>query len=88
MKIVAVKFQSKDNPGEYGGRDYNYFVKDGIDLREGDVVQVDTVRGPSKVKVSRTGISESQVDERVWPMMKVITSGPIAPEEVQEAAQQ
>lgn len=75
--IVGVKFKDKYRPGEFCGREYTYFLADGIDLQAGDIVKVPAGNGEGVAQVTRVGIKESEVDERVMPFMKTITSGPI-----------
>lgn len=75
--IVGVKFSDKFRKGEFYGREYSYFVADGITLCEGDVIKVPTSNGEGTAMVTRLGIKESEIDERVMPYMKTITSGPI-----------
>lgn len=77
--IVGVKFQSKSDPGSYEGREYSYFVADGLDLHVGDIVPVTTRNGEGLAKVTRTGIREGEIDERVMPFMRMIKSGPVDP---------
>lgn len=80
MNIIGVKFQSKNNPSEYVGREYSYFVADGIDLNIGDIVPVTTKNGEGLAMVTRTGIEESEINDHVKPFMRTIENKPIAPE--------
>ncbi|SMC38265.1 hypothetical protein [Papillibacter cinnamivorans] len=77
--VVGVKFQSKYDSGSYEGREYSYFVADGLDLHVGDIVPVTTRSGEGLAKVTRTGIREGEIDERVMPYMRTIESGPVDP---------
>ena len=74
--IVGVQFESKREPGTFYGREYSYLVAEGIELAAGDVVKVPTANGEGTAKVTHE-LRESQVDERVIPKLKTITSGPI-----------
>jgi len=76
-QIVSVQFESRYRPGEYGGCEYSYFVADGINLKVGDIVKVTTRNGEGYARVSRVGLRESQIDERVMPFMRTIESGPV-----------
>ncbi len=74
--IVGVQFESKRELGTFYGREYSYLVAEGIKLAAGDVVKVPTANGEGMAKVTRE-LWESQVDERIVPKLKTITSGPI-----------
>ena len=44
-KIVGIKFESKQVPKTFEGREYSYFTT--LDLKEGDIVECITKFGPS-----------------------------------------
>ena len=76
-RIVGVQFRNSklaDTSGygeeHFSGREYNYFTA--IDLQVGDFVMVPTSKGESVAKVASVNISESEIDERVLPLLKTI----------------
>jgi hypothetical protein len=81
-RIVGVKFQDKLHPDEFTGKEYNYFVADGLDLKVGDIVPVATKNGPGIAKVTRIDVKESQIDIRVKPYMRTIEEKPVMLQEV------
>lgn len=68
--IVGVKFQSKFTPGEFVGREYNYFSA--IKLAVGDIVVVPTQNSEGIAKVVSVDVPESKIDERIMPLLKTI----------------
>jgi len=84
--IVGVKFQSKIDPLLFEGREYSYFVADGLTLAVGDIVPVTTRNGEGVAQVTRVGIKESEIDERVMPYMRTLDKPPIPPEESENSS--
>lgn len=70
MSIVAVQFQDKRNPEEFSGRAYSYFSN--VELTVGDVIIAPSKNGNAVVRVCRTDMKDSEIDERVMPYMKTI----------------
>ena len=68
--IVGVKFQSRHNPEEFGGREYSY--RSAIELSPGDIVAVPTANGEGVAQVTSVNVPESKVDERILPNLKTI----------------
>lgn len=68
--IVGVQFQSKFNPNEFSGREYNYLTA--IELSEGDIVVVPTKNGDGIAKVVSIDVPDSKIDERIMPLLKTI----------------
>ncbi len=69
--IVAVKFQDKFRLGEFYGREYHYLSS--LDVSVGDIVDVQTARGPGVAIVTQINVPESKVDERIMPLLKEIS---------------
>lgn len=69
--IVSVNYRSKYT-GEFGGRAYSYRC-DVQDIEPGEVVLAPTKNGESEAKVVEINIPESQVEERILPLLKTIT---------------
>ena len=72
MSIVAVQFQNKSKPEEFSGREYTYFSD--VKLEVGEVILAPTKTGMSVVRVCRTDMTDSDIDERVMPFMRTIES--------------
>ncbi len=70
MNIVAVQFQSRTNPEEFTGREYTYYSD--VELAVGDVIFAPTKNGTGVVRVCRTDVRDSEIDERVMPYMRTI----------------
>ena len=70
MSIVSVQFQSVRRAGEFSGREYNYFSN--VELNPGDVILVPTKTGKSVVRVCRTDVADSEIEEDVRPLMRTI----------------
>ena len=70
MNIIAVQFQNKDNPEVFSGREYTYFSD--VDLTVGKVILAPTKNGTGVVRVCRTDMKETEIDERVMPYMRTI----------------
>lgn len=68
--IIGVQFQSKLDPREFCGREYNYFSA--IEVRVGDIVVAPTAKGDGIAKVTSVDVPESKIDERVMPLLKTI----------------
>ena len=55
LHYVEVAFQSKYNPEEfYLGKTYNYATRK--DLKEGDIIEISTMYGTSKVKILKENV--------------------------------
>ncbi len=76
MRIITVKFQDRKDPTKFSGRDWSYYEAPGLNLKVGDIVKAPTKFGTSTVQVSEVDVSESKVDERILPDLRVIESGP------------
>ena len=74
IDIVAVQFQDKYAPERFRGMEYSYFTL--VPLTVGDVVIVPTKYGNGVARVSRTGITESEVDNKILPQMLTINQLP------------
>lgn len=70
MSIVAVQFQDRNNPETFAGREYSYFSN--VPLEVGDVILAPTKNGTGVVRVCRTDMKDSEIDERVMPYMRTI----------------
>jgi len=70
MNIVAVQFQSKNNPEGFSGQEHTYYSN--VTLAEGDVIYAPVKTGRSVVRVSRIGVKDSEISERVRPFMRTI----------------
>ena len=57
--IVSVKFESKQNPGEYGGREYSYRTE--APLAIGEVVTVPVGKGQSRAVVTAVNVPAENV---------------------------
>jgi hypothetical protein len=85
--IVAVCFEDRNTPGNYGGKRYNYYTE--IALNPGDIVLVPfgnkTISplgsNESKALVVEIDVPESRVDERVMPLLKTISKLYVPPQE-------
>jgi len=77
VDIVSVKFQDKNNPEEFSGKEYTYYAP--INLKEGDIVLVETKNGNSVARVARTGIAEDEITFDIRLMKSVIS---LASEEI------
>lgn len=85
--IIAVQYESKMMPGEFGGKPYNYFTA--VPLKVGDVVNVPTQRGTSLARVARVGIEEHRVSPDIRKIMRTITEAPVkAPEHKPDPVQE
>lgn len=80
MSIVAVQFQNRDNPGQFSGREYSYFSN--VPLEVGDVILAPTKNGTGVVRVCRTDMKDSEIDDRVMPYMRTIEEL-VRPEDVE-----
>ena len=69
-RIVGVKFQKKDT-GEYEGKEYNYY--DEVGLSGGEIAIVPFGEKERIVRVTTVDVPESQIDERIFPLLKTIT---------------
>ena len=69
-RYVSVQYESKTEPGTFGGRAYTYIA--GIDLSVGDIVVAPVGKGHSKAKVSEVDVPESKIDERWINELKTI----------------
>ena len=70
MNVVAVQFQSKSDPEGFAGREYTYYSK--VPLTVGDVILAPTKKGDTIVRVCRTDMADSDIDESVKPYMRTI----------------
>lgn len=68
--IVSVKFQSKYDPEEFTGREYNYLTS--VELHVDDIVIVPTKNGDGIAQVTRVNVPKNQIDERIMPLLKTI----------------
>ena len=58
LHYVEVAFQSKYNPNDfYLGKTYNYATRK--DLKEGDILEISTMYGTSKVKIIKENVDPS-----------------------------
>jgi hypothetical protein len=55
----------------FKGREYSY--KTDLDLRVGNVVLAPVGNGHGVARISNDNVSESQIDERIMPLLKSIT---------------
>lgn len=69
-KIVGIKFESKQVPKTFEGREYSYFTT--LDLKEGDIVECITKFGPSIGMVTTINIPEEKI-EKIREYMKNIS---------------
>jgi hypothetical protein len=69
-KIVSVQFQDKTKPEGFGGRAYTYYSN--VELEPGDIIVVPTARGDGIVRVFRTDVKDSEIDERIAPFVRTI----------------
>ena len=69
-KMVSVQYESKHEPGTFGGREYTYYA--GIELNVGDLIIAPTRDAYSKARVSQIDVPDGKVDERFVPFMKTI----------------
>lgn len=58
-KYIGVVFEDKYNPGNFRGNTYNYKTK--RDLKEGQVVTVETPYGFNKVCIIKTNINPEEI---------------------------
>ena len=80
MEIVAVQFQDKKSPDEFAGREYSYYSK--VPLSVGDVILAPTKKGATFVRVCRTDMADSDIDDNVKPYMRTIEEL-VRPEDVE-----
>ncbi len=83
MSIIAVQFQSKKTPGEFSGREYNYFSN--VELSVGDIIIAPTAKGQSAVRVCRVNVADSEISDHVRPYMQTITEI-VRPDEPREGS--
>ena len=69
-KIVGIKFESKQVPKTFEGREYSYFTT--LDLKEGDIVECITKFGPSIGMVTTINVPEEKI-EKIREYMKNIS---------------
>jgi len=69
-KYVSVQYESKHEPGVFGGRPYTYIA--GIDLSVGDIVVAPVGVGKTKARVHEINVPESRIDERWINDLKTI----------------
>jgi hypothetical protein len=67
---VSVQYESKEEPGKFGGKPYTYIA--GIELAVGDLVVAPVGKSETKAQVSAINVPESKIDERVMPHLKTI----------------
>jgi hypothetical protein len=68
--LVSVQYESKQEPGTFGGKPYTYIA--GINLSVGDIVVAPVGQSKTKARVHEINVPESKVDERVMPHLKTI----------------
>lgn len=69
-RYVAVQYQRKDDPSDFGSMEYTYV--DGLGLMKGDLVVAPTSKGNRLAKVIRVGIPESEIDNKILKVLKTI----------------
>lgn len=69
--IVGVQYKDKKT-GKYGGRTYNYFCE--LPVAVGDIVSAPTAKGESVALISEINVPEDSIDEKIFPLLKTITS--------------
>ena len=77
--IISVQYRN-DETHEFTGRGYNYYC--GIPVDVGDIVIAPTSKGSSIARVYEIDVPESNVDERILPKLKTISS--LAEQEAQQ----
>lgn len=70
VRYFAVQFADKFIEGQFYGREYFYRTKK-QDLKEGDVINIPTRYGTSKVLVTRTDLTEEELKESSFPKDKL-----------------
>lgn len=70
--IIGVKFPSKFNPNDFGGREYSYNCCI-PDVKVGDIVIAEARGKETEVKVSRVDIPASEIPANIFKMLKTIT---------------
>lgn len=69
-EVIAVQFKSKHGEG-YSGQEYSYYTD--VPLAVGQLIEVTTKYGISKVKVVKTGVDIETIPPMIRCYMKTIT---------------
>lgn len=69
-EVIAVQFKSKHGAG-YSGQEYSYYTD--VPLKCGQLIEVTTKYGISKVKVVKTGVDIETIPKMIRCYMKTIT---------------
>ena len=70
VRYFAVQFADKFIEGQFYGREYFYRTKK-QDLKEGDIINIPTRYGTSKVLVTRVDLTEEELKESSFPKDKL-----------------
>jgi hypothetical protein len=77
-QYIAVQFRSDSDMGGgiFEGRQYTYCFdpEDGATIDVGDIICVPTKHGEGVARVCRTDVKESEIDERIMPYIRTISS--------------
>ena len=75
MSIITVQYESRKEPGIFGGRDYTYFADQ--DYEVGDIVAAPTRYGIGLALVTQVGVDEASVPAELRKKLKHVTGEPI-----------
>jgi len=67
--IFSVKFESRDLPGTFAGKNYHY--ESALPLVLGDLVKIETQYGQSVAIVTGVNIPDGNVDARYQPLKSI-----------------
>ena len=70
VRYFAVQFADKFIEGQFYGKEYFYRTKK-QDLKEGDIINIPTRYGTSKVLVTRVDLTEEELKESSFPKDKL-----------------